>query len=99
MIWVLAIAAVGVLGLAAMAATGRLGEMPQTVTDMPEPHFPDGWLVGDDLRSARFAVVARGYSMRQVDELVERLANQLDGRVEPALWAPSPTAESSPSQE
>ncbi len=99
MIWVMAVVVVVVLGFAAMAATGRLGEMPQTVTDMPEPYFPDGWLVGEDLRSARFAVVARGYSMRQVDELIERLANQLDGKVEPVLWAPSPSVQPSPSAE
>jgi DivIVA domain-containing protein len=76
--WAIAMLAVVVLGLAAVASTGRLGEMPGTVTDTPQPHVPDGVLVGDDLRGLRFAVVARGYSMQQVDELLDRLANQLD---------------------
>ncbi|MEZ5089898.1 MAG: hypothetical protein R2719_09305 [Micropruina sp.] len=31
--WVLWMIAVGVLGLAAVAASGRLGELPGTVTD------------------------------------------------------------------
>jgi DivIVA domain-containing protein len=76
--WAIAMAAVLILGLAALAATGRLGELPTTVTDMPQPHVPDGDLSGDDLRGLRFSVVARGYSMQQVDELLDRVAGQLD---------------------
>ena len=76
--WVLWMIAVGVLGLAAVAASGRLGELPGTVTDTPRPHVPTGVLSGDDLRGLRFAVVPRGYSMDQVDELLDRLARQLD---------------------
>jgi DivIVA domain-containing protein len=81
----IAILAVVILGLAAVAATGRLGEMPATVTDMPQPHVPDGVLGGDDLRALRFAVVPRGYSMQQVDELLDRLADQLDSSNEPSV--------------
>ncbi len=77
--WVLWMIAVAVLGLAAVAASGRLGELPGTVTDTPRPHVPTGVLQGDDLRGLRFAVVPRGYSMDQVDELLDRLARQLDG--------------------
>ena len=77
--WVLWMIAVAVLGLAAVAASGRLGELPATVTDTPRPHIPPGQLSGDELRGLRFAVVARGYSMQQVDELLDRLSRQLDG--------------------
>ncbi|MFT4216473.1 MAG: DivIVA domain-containing protein [Micropruina sp.] len=76
--WVLWMIAVAVLGLAAVAASGRLGELPGTVTDTPRPHVPAGVLTGDDLRGLRFAVVPRGYSMDQVDELLDRLARQVD---------------------
>ena len=76
--WLLWMIAVAVLGLAAVAASGRLGELPSTVTDTPRPHVPVGALSGDDLRQVRFAVVTRGYSMDQVDEVLDRLANQLD---------------------
>ena len=76
--WFLWMIAVAILGLGAVAASGRLGELPPTVTDTPVPHVPEGELDGDDLRSARFAVVTRGYSMAQVDELLDRLARQLD---------------------
>ncbi len=76
--WFLWMIAVAVLGLAAVAASGRLGELPATVTDTPVPHLPQGRLSADDLRRVRFAVVPRGYSMAQVDELLDRLARQLD---------------------
>ena len=39
---------------------------------------PEGDLSADDLRSAHFAVVPRGYSMRQVDQLLDRMAAQLE---------------------
>jgi DivIVA domain-containing protein len=78
MTWAIATVAVIVLGLAAVAASGRLGEMPNTVSDIPQPHVPSGTLTGDDLRGIRFAVVPRGYSMQQVDELLDRMADQLD---------------------
>ncbi len=76
--WVISIIAVVILGLAAVAATGRFGGLPGTVTDTPQPHVPDGVLNGADLRGLRFAVVPRGYSMQQVDELLDRLAGQLE---------------------
>lgn len=76
--WVLWMIAVAVLGLAAVAASGRLGELPGTVTSTPRPHVPTGQLNGNDLRALRFAVVPRGYSMDQVDDLLDRLARQLD---------------------
>ena len=70
---------VAILGVAAVASSGRLGELPAPVTSSPAPHLPQGDLTGDDLRAARFSVVPRGYSMQQVDELLDRLVTQLDG--------------------
>lgn len=80
--WVLWMTAVAILGLAAVAASGRLGEMPATVTDTPRPHLPSGPITGESLRGLRFAVVTRGYSMQQVDELLDRVATQLDAPVD-----------------
>lgn len=80
--WVLWMLAVAVLGAAAVAASGRLGAMPGTVTDTPRPHLPAGPLTGADLADVRFAVVPRGYSMDQVDELLSRLSLQLSPRSE-----------------
>jgi|GEM_PF-801505 DivIVA domain len=76
--WLVWMVAVAILGLAAVAASGRLGEFPATVTDTPQPHVPGGSLTGADLRALRFAVVPRGYSMQQVDELLDRISHQLE---------------------
>ena len=81
--WVLGMTAVAVLGLAAVVASGRLGEFPATVTDTPRPHLPSGPITSEGLRGLRFAVVTRGYSMQQVDELLDRVAGQLDTPSEP----------------
>lgn len=78
--WLLWMLAVVVLGAAALVAAGRFGGMPaQAVQDSPVPVLPDRPLIGDDLRQMRFAVRPRGYSMSQVDDLLDRLARELDG--------------------
>ena len=79
--WVLWMFAVLVLGAGAVVASGRWGSMPGTERDVPHPDLPETPLTGDDLRGLRFAVVTRGYSMDQVDELLDRLSRQLDGAV------------------
>jgi len=80
MVWFIVFLAVVVIGIAWIAARGRLGGMPPAVDDRPGPDLPDSELTGEDLRGARFAVTMRGYSMEQVDALLERLADQLDGK-------------------
>lgn len=76
--WLLWMVVVVVLGLAAVAGSGRFGSMPDPVYDAPVPQLPDRDLTGDDLRRLQFATVVRGYSMAQVDALLDRLAWQLD---------------------
>lgn len=75
---IIAAVAVAVLGVAAFAATGRLGSLPEPVDDLYEPTLPQGDVTPADLRRTRFGVTLRGYDMRQVDELLERLAGQLE---------------------
>ena len=79
MVWVIGILVVVVIGLAVFAGVGRLGEMPDQLDDRPGPDLPDEQLTGADVRNVKFAVTTRGYSMEQVDELLDRLARQLDG--------------------
>jgi DivIVA domain-containing protein len=91
--WILAALAIGVVGLAAAASTGRFGEMPDVVDDRVHPQVPDsGPLTGKDLRDIQFAVVPRGYSMEQVDALLERVATQidLDETAQPVVANPGP---------
>jgi DivIVA domain-containing protein len=77
--WILAALVIGIVGLAAAAASGRFGELPDVVDDRVHPVLPEGNLTGPDLRDVQFAVVPRGYSMEQVDALLDRLGSQLDG--------------------
>lgn len=75
--WFLWVLVAVVLGVAAVIGSGRLGEMPPAVHDAPVPELPEGELTASDLANVQFAVVPRGYSMAQVDELLDRLAAQL----------------------
>lgn len=79
--WVLAFLIVAVLGVTYILTTNNIGEMPEAPLDEPVPAAltASGPLSADDLRGIEFPVVTRGYSMRQVDELLERLAEQLAG--------------------
>ena len=78
MVWVIGILVVVVIGLAVFAGVGRLGEMPDQLDDRPGPDLPDEQLTGADVRNVKFAVTTRGYSMEQVDAVLERLAAQID---------------------
>lgn len=91
--WILAALVIGVVGLAAAAASGRFGELPDVVDDRVQPTLPEGNLTGADLRDVQFAVVPRGYSMEQVDALLARLETQLDGvrSGPPAVASPGPS--------
>ena len=91
--WVLWMIAVAILGLAAVAASGRLGEFPATVTDTPRPHVPTGALHGDDLRGLRFAVVTRGLLDAAGGRAARpRSPRQLDEPSEPEPEARTPRA-------
>lgn len=86
------IAALVLLG-AAIAGSGRFGELPDVVHDQFVPQLPDRPLVPDDLRATQFGFVTRGYSPAQVDRLLQRAADDWDvGRVSAATpfaaWAP-----------
>lgn len=91
------LAAVALLG-AAFVGAGRFGQMPDAVPDEYLPQLPDRPLEPDDLRTAQFAVVTRGYSPIQVDRLLARAARQwaserpfqFDGPADPPDAVPVP---------
>ena len=80
--WFIAAVVVATLGVAAMAAAGGLGEMPkEPVRDIYRPTLPaDRALTADDLHQLRFGITLRGYAMDQVDDALDRLAEELAAR-------------------
>jgi len=77
--WIIVAVAIVVIAVVWLVAARRMGGMPPVVDDRPGLDLPDEALGADDLKGVRFAVVSRGYSMAQVDALLDRLAMQLGG--------------------
>jgi DivIVA domain-containing protein len=79
MTWFFAILLVLALGGVAMVASGWGTPLAKVYDDRPDVDVPVGRkLTGDDLRRVRFGVVLRGYRMSEVDELLSRVAGQLE---------------------
>lgn len=78
MMFLFAMLAVAVLGVAAVAATGGLDRMQPVVRDHVEPaHDPDVDPARPaTLTRARFSIRLRGYDMQEVDDLIARMASQ-----------------------
>lgn len=79
--WFVAVVAVAALGVAAVAAAGGMGQMSkETVLDTYRQQLPDRPLNAAEVHQARFGVTLRGYAMNQVDDLIERLAREIEAR-------------------
>lgn len=84
MTWLFAALVVLAMGGVAMVAAGRGGSMPPAHDDRPDLAVPaDRLLSAADLRSVRFPLALRGYRMSEVDELLARLADELEERRHP----------------
>jgi DivIVA domain-containing protein len=82
--WFFAVLVVLAIGAVAVVAAGGGGALAREYDDRPDSWLPDGRpLTGDDLRRLRFSTVVRGYRASEVDELLERLAAELDRRPAP----------------
>jgi DivIVA domain-containing protein len=77
--WFLGILAVGVIAIAAIASTGRLGQFGRNTDAERAPLNlpPEGPLTREDIDQVKFAIVVRGYAMDQVDAVLDRLAAQV----------------------
>jgi DivIVA domain-containing protein len=77
--WFVAVVVVAALGVAAIVAAGGLGSMSAEPTrDVFRQDLPTGRaLTAEDLRRLRFGVALRGYSMSQVDDVLDRLSTEL----------------------
>lgn len=72
--WVFVALLVVVLTATFVIGTGRGGQQADALDDRPVPAVPGvEELAPKDLDGLRFAVVMRGYSMSQVDELLRRV--------------------------
>ena len=81
--WIAIVAvAIVVLGLAAFAGMGRLGEMPpDAVIDRPKGRVPDGPVTPEFLAAAVLPTAWSGYRRDQVDAYLAAVA---DGSAAPA---------------
>lgn len=80
--WFIAVVVVAILGVAAMAAAGGMGEMAKDpVRDTYRQDLPlDRQLNAADIQTLRFGVTLRGYAMNQVDDILDRLTREIAER-------------------
>jgi DivIVA domain-containing protein len=79
--WYIAAIAVVALGVAAVVAAGGGGSMAKDpVRDTYAMTLPEGRLDGAEVRGLRFGTALRGYAMDQVDEVLDRVATDLEAR-------------------
>lgn len=81
MMWLFAIMIVLAMGAIAMVASGRGGSMAPAYDDRPDLVLPTDRPIGaQDLRTVRFPLALRGYRMSDVDDLLARLATEIEDR-------------------
>lgn len=87
MVWLIVVAALVVLGLAAWAGTGRFGAMPEPVTDAPRPVIPPGPVNRAFLDDLELPTTRYGYDTRQVDDYLHaHAAGEASGSPERTLF-------------
>jgi DivIVA domain-containing protein len=77
-----------------LVAAGRIDGIPRAVPDAP-PGLPDGEVTPENLRAVTLPVALRGYRMADVDEVLERVAAELEqaraaAGIRPVKPRPSP---------
>ena len=80
MMWFFAVLIVLAIGGVAVVSSGIGAPLSRVYDDRPDAVVPaDRPLTGADLRAVRFSTAVRGYRASEVDSLLERLAEQIDG--------------------
>jgi DivIVA domain-containing protein len=74
------VVAVVVVFAVAATAVGRGGGLDAADPDLVVPWLPDHDITPEDVAAVRFAVAFRGYRMEQVDDVLERLGEELTAR-------------------
>jgi DivIVA domain-containing protein len=81
MFWFQLVVIVALLAAVGWLAVGGGGHMSEPVQDRPDLALPpDGLLGRRDVDRVRFSVGARGYRMDEVDDVLDRLAHEIDLR-------------------
>ena len=81
MFWFQLCVVVALLIAVGWVAVGGGGHLSPPTPDRPDPAVPDtGLLARDDVDKVRFSVGARGYRMDEVDDMLDRLAYEIDVR-------------------
>ncbi|MBR7828069.1 DivIVA domain-containing protein [Actinospica sp. MGRD01-02] len=81
MFWFQLCVVVALLIAVGWVAVGGGGHMSPPTPDRPDPAVPDTGLLGrGDVDKVRFSVGARGYRMDEVDDVLDRLAYEIDVR-------------------
>ena len=79
--FVFMLAGIVLITVVALLAVGRLGELPDTTPDRAPLALPeDRPMVKADVDDVRFATGLRGYRMDEVDEVLDRLADEVSAR-------------------
>lgn len=80
--WFIAVVVVAALGVAAVVAAGSFGGMKrEPVRDYYRQDLPaDRPLTPAEIGQVKFAITLRGYSMAQVDDLLDRLREEIADR-------------------
>lgn len=100
--WFIAVVVIAALGAAALAAAGGMGQMSKDpVRDVYRQDLPpsDQPMRAADISALRFGVTLRGYAMSQVDDVLDRLADEIaqrDARI--AELSGDPVSAEAPSQ-
>ena len=80
MMWFFAVLIVLAIGGVAVVSSGIGAPLSRAYDDRPDAVVPaDRPLTGTDLKAVRFSTAVRGYRASEVDALLERLAEQIDG--------------------
>jgi DivIVA domain-containing protein len=85
-----------VLFVASVVATRDDSVLAAAPPDEADLVLPAGPLSPEDVRRVRFGVTVRGYRMREVDEVLDRLANELAERDRRLAALQSPAGETAP---
>jgi DivIVA domain-containing protein len=79
--WLFILLAMAVIALVAGVVTGRItGAMELPASSLPFRGLPPEDVVAADLEELRFDAALRGYRMNEVDEVIDRLAVELQQR-------------------